>query len=140
MFDWTEVEKNGYYARDIFSSKGNSTFKPINKQGKIDRLFKASSNQSIEIQTFYLGNLMGMVHILKPKAGVIGKEFASSLTFHLNNNMSYYLLINDPNISITNMNHGIVPKLFATLIKPAKAEHTFLIIKVTPLISILLYQ
>ena len=116
----------------IFISKENSTFKPKYRQGKIEGLFKASSNQVIEMHTYYLSNLMGMVHILKPKAGVIGKDMQSSLNLHLNNNMSYYLLINDPNIAITTMNHGIVPRLFTTLIKPNKAERTYLIIKVIP--------
>ena len=129
MFDSTEIEKNGYYVQDILISKENSTLKPISREGNIIELFEASSNRSIEIQSYYLNNLMGMVHILKPKSGVIGKDLESSLNLQLNNSVSHYILICDPKIAITTANHGIVPKLFVILQKGS--GKSFLMFKVT---------
>ena len=52
MFDWTEIEKNGYYVQDILILKENSTLNPTSRQGNIIELFEASSNRSIEIQSY----------------------------------------------------------------------------------------
>ena len=125
------IEKNGYFLEDIIISKENHKFHPIyNRQGKIVELYAAISNQSIGIQTYYLNHQIGMTHILKPESAVITEQFDSSLNLHLNKNMTYYILINDPKISISTANHGIVPRLFRILKKRADAEHTFIIIKV----------
>ena len=129
MFEWNEVMKNGYSAQDIIISKENHTFQPIYRQGKIVELFATSSNQSVDIQTYYLNNLFALAHILNPKSdGVIGNEASSTLDLHLNNSVSNIILINDPKIAITTSNHGIVPRLFVILEKGG--DHTFIILKV----------
>ena len=129
MFEWNEVMKNGYSAQDIIISKENHTFQPIYRQGKIVELFATSSNQSVDIQTYYLNNLFALAHILNPKSdGVIGNEASSTLDLHLNNSVSNIILINDPKIAITTSNHGIVPRLFVILEKGG--DNTFLILKV----------
>ena len=129
MFEWNEVMKNGYSAQDIIISKENHTFQPIYRQGKIVKLFATSSNQSVDIQTYYLNNLFALAHIVNPKSdGVIGNEASSTLDLHLNNSVSNIILINDPKIAITTSNHGIVPRLFVILEKGG--DNTFLILKV----------
>ena len=105
------MEDNAYFVRDILISNEKHKFQPIYKKEKIVELFAAATNQSVEIQSYYVANSNGLVHIFKAKAGVITKNVSSTLNIHLNMNMNYFLLINDPKVSIPSAMSDTVPRL-----------------------------
>ena len=109
------MEANAYFVRDILISKENHKFQPVYKKDKIVGLFTAATNQSINIKTYYVANSNGLVHIFKADAGVITKNLSSTLNIHLNKNMSYFLLINDPKVSIPTAMSDTVSRLLETI-------------------------
>ena len=108
------MEKNAYFVRDILISKENQ-FKPVYEKDRIVRLFSDATNQSIEIQTYYVTNSNGLAHILKPEAGVITKNISTTLNIDLNMNMSYFVLISDPKISIPSVMTDTLPRFMVRI-------------------------
>ena len=113
------MEDNAYFVRDILISKENHKFQPVYKKDKIVGLFSAASNQSVEIQTYYVANANGLTHIFKPEAGVITQNLSSTFKIHLNMNMTYFLLIGDPKVSIPSAMSDAVPRMLVQVDKGA---------------------
>ena len=83
------MEDNAYLVQDILISKDIDKFQPVYEKDKIVGLFSSATNQSVEIQTYYL-DTNGLPHIFKPEAGVITKYVSSTLHIDLNMNLSYF--------------------------------------------------
>ena len=120
------VEENAYMANDILVSDVYTRFKPIYKNGKIDQLFAADSNQSVDVQVHYLENVNGLTHVLYPEPGVISKLIVSSLHLTLNNTFSYYIIIGDPKLMFTTSRPGSIPTTFMPLDKGTGINLIFL--------------
>ena len=109
------MEENAYFIHDILISKENHKFQPVYKKDKIVGLFAAATNQSVEIQTYYVANSNGLVHILQAKPGVITKNSPTTINIYLNSSVSYFIVINDPKVSIPSGMPDTVPRLLLSI-------------------------
>ena len=108
------MEDNAYLVQDILISKDMGKFQPVYEKDRIVGLFSSTTNQSVEIQTYYLDS-NGLPHIFKPEAGVITKYVSSTLHIDLNMNLSYFLVVNDPKLHIPSAMTDIVLRQHAAM-------------------------
>ena len=128
------IENYAFSANEIFVSNENHKYQPVYREGKMVKMFAASSNQSIKVESYYLSNVSGMVHVVKADSGIISKNYESSLNLYLNNSMSYFVTIIDLKVAITSSQVGIVPRLLIRLENgAASAARTYLNLNVREL-------
>ena len=130
------VEENAYMANYILVSD-SYRFKPLYKDNKIDKLFAADSNQSVDVQIHYFDNSNGIAHVLYPEPGVISSNLInSSFSLTLNNTFTYDIMISDPKLTINTLWHGSFPITIIPLEKGTGLQIFFLKVCSCTIISV----
>ena len=130
------VEENAYMANYILVSD-SYRFKPLYKDSKIDKLFAADSNQSVDVQIHYFDNSNGIAHVLYPEPGVISSNLInSSFSLTLNNTFNYDIMISDPKLTINTLWHGSFPITIIPLEKGTGLKIFFLKVCSCTIISV----
>ena len=76
-----------------------------------NEIFVDFNNQDVKtLQTFFFSIYYGLDHFLQLPTGTITQSYLTSKEIHLNSNISYTLIVMDPNIWILSEIHDTIPR------------------------------
>ena len=76
-----------------------------------NEIFVDFNNQDVKtLQTFFFSIYYGLDHFLQLPTGTFTQSYLTSKEIHLNSNISYTLIVMDPNIWILSEIHDTIPR------------------------------
>ena len=74
-------------------------------------IFVDVNNQDVKtLQTFFFSNYYGLDYFLQLRTGTVTQSYLTSTDIYLNSNISYTLIVMDPNIWIFSEIHDTIPR------------------------------